>query len=45
MRLEQPLVPVEGVDPDLNYLAPLGLRLEARGGRGRRGPGGGGGGG
>ena len=45
MRLEQPLVPVEGVDPDLNDLTPLRFWLEARRGRGRRGPGGGGGGG
>ena len=41
MRLEQPLVPVEGVDPDLNYFTPLGLWLEARGRGRRRGSGGG----
>ena len=42
MRLEQSLVPVEGVDPDLNDLTSLGLWLEARGRGRRRGSGGGG---
>ena len=41
MWLGRPMGSVEGVDPDLNYFTPLGLRLEARGRGRRRGSGGG----